>query len=440
MIAEYGYDELSRRTLLTLGNDANAIYEYDLGNRLTKLTNNIDDINSITFEYASYDNVGNRLSMKIDDANSHVYAYDNLYQLTAVDYNDGNSTSYAYDVMGNRIDVNTNGTVVDYNSNGLNQYDDVNNVNFSYDDNGNLTDDGLFKYYYDCENRLTEVNDINDVSVATYEYDYLGRRVRKTVYGSPDVITQYCYNGAQVIAEYNGSDTLLRKFVYGPGIDEPVCMIDVADNNKIYYYHFDGLGSVAALSEENADVVERYSYNVFGEPNRTSSVNNPYMFTARRYDDETSLYYYRARYYDPDVGRFISVDPIGYEDSMNLYNYVGNNPVVERDPFGQKKGKNKRNDPQPRTAAKYRRPEKPEKNEDCMVGCGRVHKSMILPNGCPKKCCDLGSVGVSACLMAAKKGNEACVTACLLSDNMADPKPPEAFEKGRDAAFKVCAN
>jgi YD repeat-containing protein len=113
--------------------------------------------------------------------------------------------------------------------------------NSRYDNNGNLTDDGLFKYYYDCKNRLTDVNDQNDTAVASYSYDYLGRRMSKTVYGSPDVTTKYCYDGDQVIAEYDGNDNLLRKFIYGPGIDEPICTIDVTDSNAIYYYHIDGL-------------------------------------------------------------------------------------------------------------------------------------------------------------------------------------------------------
>jgi RHS repeat-associated protein len=126
----------------------------------------------------------------------------------------------------------------------------------------------------------------------------------------------------------------LRKFVYGPGIDEPICMIDVADNNAVYYYHFDGLGSVIALSNENNKIIERYSYDVFGEPNRTSDVNNPYLFTGRRYDNASGLYYYRARYYAYDIGRFLQTDPIGYDDGLNLYTYCGNNPIRWSDPFG----------------------------------------------------------------------------------------------------------
>lgn len=84
-------------------------------------------------------------------------------------------------------------------------------------------------------------------------------------------------------------------------------MIDVADGTAVlYYYHFDGVGSVIALSDVNSVIVERYSYYVFGEPNRTSDANNPYFFTGRRYDEEMDLYYYRARYYAYDIGRLIA--------------------------------------------------------------------------------------------------------------------------------------
>ena len=141
------------------------------------------------------------------------------------------------------------------NDKGLNQYGSVGGVSYSYDDNGNLTDDGTYLYYYDCENRLTDVNDANDSPVASYEYDYLGRRISKTQYAIPDT-QYYTYDGDQVIAEYDGSDTLLRKFIYGPGIDEPVCMIDVVDSNKKYYYHFDGLGSVVAISDDGGQMTE----------------------------------------------------------------------------------------------------------------------------------------------------------------------------------------
>ena len=146
-----------------------------------------------------------------------------------------------------------------------------------------------------------------------------------------------------MIAEYDVNNSLLRKFVYGPDIDEPICMIDVADSNKVYYYHFDGLGSVAALSNVNGDIVERYSYDVFGEVTMydindvgisESSVKNPYFFTGRRYDEETGLYYYRARYYKAEVGRFLQTDPAIAISALPINLFTGVN-VLHRSAFGQ---------------------------------------------------------------------------------------------------------
>ena len=111
----------------------------------------------------------------------------------------------------------------------------------------------------------------------------------------------------------------------------------------MYYYHFDGLGSVVALSDVNSVLVERYTYDVFGRPTirdangvviEESAFANPYLFTARACDAESGLYYYRARYYDYATGRFLQPDPIGYADGLSLYGYVGNNPCGYADPWG----------------------------------------------------------------------------------------------------------
>jgi len=131
--------------------------------------------------------------------------------------------------------------------------------------------------------------------------------------------------------EYDGSGQMIRRYAYGPGIDEPICMKTGA---ATYFYHFNALGSVIALSNASGDLTETYAYSPYGKVNQASSVGNPYRFTGRRYDPETGSYYYRARYYDPEIGRFLQVDPIGYVGGINLYGYVSNNSVNLTDPLG----------------------------------------------------------------------------------------------------------
>jgi RHS repeat-associated protein len=338
-IASYQYDGLSRRTTLTYGNNASISYDYDLGNRLRRLTNNLAGGTTLDFNYADYDKVGNRKSMKINDANAHVYSYDRLYQLTFVDYNDGNRTGYDYDLLGNRRSV-INGRTTNYTSNALNQYTGVAGTTYTYDKNGNLTYDGVYHYYYDCENRLTDVNNVEDAKVASFKYDYQGRRVKKVVYGNPDVVNTYLYDGDSIIRDFNERGIIQRTYYFGPGIDEPIAMLE---GSSTYYYHFDGLGSVIALSNSNAQVVEKYTYDIFGkptikspsdEPQATSDVNNRYIFTGREFEPETGLYYYRARYYKPSIGRFLQTDRIGYEGGLNLYTYGDNDPIMDNDPLG----------------------------------------------------------------------------------------------------------
>ena len=167
----------------------------------------------------------------------------------------------------------TNNVSNTYANNSLNQYTSVNGTAYSYDGNGNLTSDGTNTCAYDAENRLVRV--VNGSYTLTNLYDGLGRRVAKTVNG---VSTSYVYDGDQVIMEYNTSGQALRRYVYGGGIDEPICLFTT---NAQYSYHFDSLGSVIALSSGSGAVAERYTYDAFGKPSWISSISNPYLYTGR---------------------------------------------------------------------------------------------------------------------------------------------------------------
>ena len=130
----------------------------------------------------------------------------------------------------------------------------------------------------------------------------------------------------------------MRNFQNGTRItDEP---ISIERKNKVYYYHYDGLGSVTSLTDKNQKIVESYSYDSFGNFKRQGNkVKNSFTYTGREFDKETGLYYYRNRYYDPTIGRFITQDPMGMVDGPNPYTYVGNNPVNFIDPWGWSKEK-----------------------------------------------------------------------------------------------------
>jgi len=176
--------------------------------------------------------------------------------------------------------------------------------------------------------------DIRDWETAVnYKYDTSGRRIKKKV---DNYTIRYLYDGGNVIGEYDINDNLLRKYIHGARVDEPVCMINVADSSAVYFYHYDGLGSVVALSDSSGDSCQSYEYSAYGQvavsdPNFTA---NPYMFTGRRFDFETGIYLYRCRYYNPYIGRFLQTDLIGYGDGINWYAYCGNNPIGRVDPSG----------------------------------------------------------------------------------------------------------
>jgi RHS repeat-associated protein len=204
-------------------------------------------------------------------------------------------------------------------------------TSYTYDANGSLATKveagSTWTYTFDAERRLTRVEK-DAVEVARFGYDPLGRRVEKVAAGTT---IAYVYDDLSILKETNSSSGPVR-YVHAPGIDEPLIAEKFA-SGAVAYYHADGLGSIVSTSDAGGSVSSSRRYDAWG----TLEVGDDqpgYAFTGREWDPETGLYYYRARYYDPKLGRFLSEDPLRFANGASLYPYVLNNPVNFLDPFG----------------------------------------------------------------------------------------------------------
>jgi RHS repeat-associated protein len=162
-----------------------------------------------------------------------------------------------------------------------------------------------------------------------FKYDPFGRRIQKS---GPSGTTNYVYDGANGIEEVNGAAAVTARYVQGAGIDEPL-----AESGAVLsYYSADGLGSITSLTDATGTTAATFVYGAFGVLNSsTGTIANPYRYTGREFDQETGLYYYRARYYDAQFARFLSEDPISFYAGRNFYQYVGNSAPNYVDPSGK---------------------------------------------------------------------------------------------------------
>ncbi len=339
-ITVYTYDAVGNRASVSYPNGTQALYSYDNLNRLTYLENLRSDASVISSYQYTLGATGNRLAIAEDTGRTVDYTYDLLYRLTqesVTDLVNGNSlVEYGYDAVGNRLSKTVDSLVT---------------VNYVYDDNDRLLSEDTITYSYDANgNTLSK----NDGSLTTYSYDYDGRLVQVQ---TPSSLLEYTYDDegirtsasvdgivtkhlvdknrdyAQVIEERDALDNLQVAYTYGDDL------ISQDRSGSTSYYHYDGLGSTRALSDASEATTDSYTYEAFGSLVRASGTTpNSYLFAGEQFNPNVGFYYLRARYMNPETGRFQTLDPFaGYAHmplTLHKYLYAGLDPVFHTDPSG----------------------------------------------------------------------------------------------------------
>lgn len=387
----YTYDNVNRLTQLQNSWGDSFSFSYDTVNRLTAMTRSFGFSKYLYLDSGVISGIAHNINgnvignsyaydqrllpiQKQTNFGVHNYSYDLSGQLTGVTGSE--NESFTYDGLGNRI-TDQNGNYV-YDPSGQRLTEDYQYI-YNYDLNGNLIQkfpkdqsQEAYTYSYSSKNQLMSVNVLENAlgevkRRVSFKYDVLGRRIQKESWDRDNVqdptktyIKKYVYDGDNVLFEYDGSNNLLAKYTHSPLKADDVLTVDVqsagvtaglAQTQGKYQYLKDAIGSVTEVVNNSGTIVQRYEYSSFGKlksikdlaGNDISSnpvVRTSYTYTGREYDTETGLYYYRARYYDPSIGRFLQQDPDPGKmrdpsTYLSKYVYVGNMPMIVTDPSGK---------------------------------------------------------------------------------------------------------
>ncbi|MBZ5634890.1 MAG: DUF6531 domain-containing protein [Acidobacteriia bacterium] len=319
----YTYDAAGRRTSLTVAGQSAVNYSYDNANRLTQITQGSSTVGF------GYDSANRRTSLTLPNGVVATYGYDAASHVTSISYAlSGTSLGnllYSFDAAGRvtsvggslaRTSLPAVLSSATYNAN--NQLTQWGTANLTYDLNGSLTSDGTTTHTWNARNRLSAFGSTG------FAYDAFGRRIQNA---SGKALL---YDGPNQVQELSGS-SVTANMLTGLSVDEVFTRTDSAGSRNVLQ---DGLGSTVALLDSSGTVQTQYTYEPFGNTTSTGATSaNSSQFTGRE-NDGTGLYYYRARYYNPTLGRFISEDPIGFAGGVNVYAYALNSPVGLSDPSG----------------------------------------------------------------------------------------------------------
>ncbi|CAI4030252.1 hypothetical protein DNFV4_00680 [Nitrospira tepida] len=331
------YDEIGRRVKLSATGQTDVTYTYDKNSRLKTVTQGSQTVTP------AYDDAGRRTGLTYPNGVVTSYGYDNANRLLSINHVKTPTTiealTYQNDAAGNRIKLTrANGAaslipqaVSNTAFDAANEQTRFNSAstNLVYDNNGNLTSftdaSGTTTYTWNARNHLTAIS--GPGLSASFVYDGLGRRTSKTINSAT---TGFWYDGADVLAELSGS-TPTATYIRSLSIDEPFIRKQSGGDE---FYQSDALGSTLALTDGTGMAQTTYTYEPFGKMTKTGSSTNVFQFTGRE-NDGMGLYYYRARYYSPQMQRFLREDQVGLAGGdPNLYVYGFNNPMRFTDPSG----------------------------------------------------------------------------------------------------------
>jgi RHS repeat-associated protein len=329
------YDLKDRLSSVQYPNGITGRWEYDAAGRTVKIAYSDRDGKIVSGFTYRYDPDGNPVEVTDSRGGASRYQYDSSGQLVE-EVTASGTIRYRYRPGGNRAAVEEGGAVTAYRYDAADRLVRVGGEELTYDATGSLIGRkrhaGVTRYEYDGERRLVKVVTPTGADT-TFGYAPTGERLWQK---ADDGMTYYVHDGLDLIEELDEGGSLKATYVHGPGIDRPLAMIR---DGKTFYYHVDRLGSVSHLTDEQGRVVAAYVYDPFGKMREQhGSIRNPFTFTGREYDASTGLYYYRARYYDAALGRFLTIDPVPPRMTepleLNPYLYVRNSPLRFVDPLG----------------------------------------------------------------------------------------------------------